>query len=196
MKHYLIQKFNGWQNVPVINIDTPYGEKAKGIFAYGQVAYKKQEILVHLRAVEKDIRSEETDILGAPCKDSCLEFFFCPNSDELRYFNIEINLAGCVFLGFGSSVDNLVRLVVDFKELFDLKINKTEDGWEVFYKIPCEFINRFFPEFKLESGKKIKANLYKCGELCVQEHYLSWCPVVEQVSAFHNPSMFGLMYFE
>mgnify|MGYP002518502900 CR=1 FL=1 len=29
-------------------------------------------------AKEKDIRKEETDVLGMPCYDSCLEFFFCP----------------------------------------------------------------------------------------------------------------------
>lgn len=196
MKQYTITKFKDWQSVPVINIDTPYGDKPEDIFAYGQVAYTDQAILVHLRAVEKNIRSEENDVLGMPCRDSCLEFFFCPNSEELRYFNIEFNPVGCMFLGFGSSPKNLTRLVIDPKELFDLNINKTEDGWEVFYRIPCEFINRFFPDFKLESGKKIKANLYKCGDLCVKEHYLCWCPVVKQVSAFHNPSLFGLMTFE
>lgn len=196
MKQYTITKFKDWQSVPKINIDTPYGDAPKDITAYGQIAYTDQAIFVHLWAVEKNIRSVETDALGMPCKDSCLEFFFCPNSDELRYFNIEFNPNGCMFLGFGPSVQKLTRLIVDPKEIFDPKINKTEDGWEIYYQIPCEFINRFFPDFKLESGKTIKANLYKCGDLCVVPHYLCWCSVTKQVSAFHNPSRFGLMIFE
>ncbi len=198
MKQYTIKKFTSWQDIPVIDIDVPYGENnPQDIFAYGQIAYTDNEIMVHLRAVEKNIRREETDVLGMPCKDSCLEFFFCPNTEEDRYFNIEFNPNGCMFLGLGvTNVSRITRLVIDPKELFDLTINMTDDGWEVFYKIPSEFITRFFPDFKLESGKKITANLYKCGDLCVQKHYFCWCPVVKQVSAFHNPSKFGLMIFE
>jgi len=197
MKQYTITKFKNWESVPVVKIDTPYKYNVEGIEAAAQIAYTSDEILVHLFAKEKDIRKEETDVLGMPCHDSCLEFFFCPNPEEDRYFNIEFNPNGCMFLGFGvTNVQRITRLVVDPKELFDIKINYTSEGWEVFYKVPVEFITRFFPEFKLESGKMIRANLYKCGDYCVQPHYLTWCPVTPQVSAFHNPSKFGLMIFE
>ncbi len=198
MKQYTITKFKDWQSVLKVNIDTVYHYEVEGIEAAAQLAYTPDAILVHLFAKEKDIRKEETDVLGMPCNDSCLEFFFCPNAEEDRYFNIEFNPNGCMFLGLGvTNVSRITRLVVDPKELFDLKINFTEDGWEVFYKIPEEFIQRFFPDFKLESGKKIRANLYKCGDKCIKPHYLTWCPVVPlPASSFHNPKVFGEMIFE
>ena len=119
-------------------------------------------------------------------------------NEEDRYFNIEFNPNGCMFLGLGvSDISRHTRLIADPKELFDIKVNFTNDGWEVFYKIPVEFIQRFFPEFTLESGKKIRANLYKCGDECVQPHYFSWCQVVPlPASSFHNPKIFGEMIFE
>ena len=198
MKQYTITKFKDWESVPVVNIDTVFKYGAEGVEASAQLAYDSEGILVHLFAKEKDIRKEETDVLGMPCYDSCLEFFFCPNPDEDRYFNIEFNPNGCMFLGLGvTNVQRVTRLVVDPKELFELKINFTADGWEVFYKVPVEFINRFFPEFKIASGQKIRANLYKCGDKCKQPHYLSWNPVVPlPASSFHNPKAFGEMIFE
>lgn len=198
MKQYTITKFKNWESVPIVKIDTVFKYAGEGIEAAAQLAYDSDGILVHLFAKEKDIRKEETDVLGMPCNDSCLEFFFCPNPEEERYFNIEFNPNGCMFLGLGvTNVQRVTRLVVDPKELFELKINMTEDGWEVFYKIPKEFVQRFFPEFKIESGKKIRANLYKCGDKCKQMHYLTWCPVVPlPASSFHNPKTFGEMVFE
>ncbi len=198
MKQYTITKFKDWQSVPTVNMDLNYKYDVKDISAAAQIAYTPNEILVHLFAKEKDIRKEETGDLGMPCFDSCLEFFFCPNYDEDRYFNIEFNPNGCMFLGLGvSNITRHTRLIADPKELFDIKVNFTNDGWEVFYKIPLEFIQRFFPDFKLESGNKIRANLYKCGDKCVQPHYFSWCPVVPlPASSFHNPKIFGEMIFE
>lgn len=198
MKQYTITQFKDWQSVPIVNINNVFKLQAEGVSASAQIAYEKDNILVHLFAKEKDIRKEENDVLGMPCYDSCLEFFFCPNPEEDRYFNIEFNPNGCMFLGLGvSDISRHTRLIADPKELFDIKVNFTSDGWEVFYKIPEEFIQRFFPEFTLESGKKIRANLYKCGDKCVQPHYLSWCPVVPlPASSFHNPKVFGEMDFE
>ena len=198
MNKYTITKFKDWQSVPTVNMDLNYKYDVKDISAAAQIAYTNDEILVHLFAKEKDIRKEENGALGMPCFDSCLEFFFCPNYDEDRYFNIEFNPNGCMFLGLGvSDITRHIRLIADPKELFDVKVNFTDDGWEVFYKIPTEFIQRIFPDFALTSGKKIRANLYKCGDECVQPHYFSWCPVVPlPASSFHNPKIFGEMIFE
>ena len=50
--------------------------------------------------------------------------------------------------------------------------------------------------FTLESGKIIRANFYKCGDLTPQEHYLSWNPMTSETPAFHRPCDFGLLTFE
>ena len=81
--------------------------------------------------------------------------------------------------------------------LFDYHSRRTEDGWEIFYKIPLFFINLIFPEFKLTSGTALRANCFKCADLTEPPHYLTWNPhPLLEYASFHNPDAFGLMKFE
>ena len=70
---------------------------------------------------------------------------------------------------------------------------RTEDGWEIFYEIPASFVQLFIPDFALTPGKVLRANCYKCGDLTVQEHYMSWNPVEVVDPDFHVPAFFGKM---
>ena len=78
-----------------------------------------EKIYVHQVAHEKNIRAELTDKLGSICTDSCMEFFFSPVPEDGRYFNIELNLNGAIFLGFGHGRADSIRLIPeDHKKLF------------------------------------------------------------------------------
>lgn len=199
MKMYEIHKIDGaadWKSLPVIDIDHPYMETPASIKAYAQICYNDEELLVHLRTVEENIRAVEKGPLGCPCEDSCLEFFFCPVENDNRYFNIEFNSNGCVYLGFGTGIPDLVRLIKeDINDILCPKINFTNDGWEIFYCIPYSFIKGFFPDFKVYEGKTIRANCYKCADFSEPPHYLSWSQVSEDPFTFHNSSCFGTMKF-
>lgn len=199
MKTYEIHKVSGiveWDAVPVIKIDHAYMQTPDTIKAYAQICYNEEELLVHLRTVEKNIRAVENGPLGRPWEDSCLEFFFCPEENDNRYFNIEFNSNGCLFLGFGTGLSDRVRLIkADINEVLCPKINLTDDGWEIFYRIPYSFIKGFFPDFKVYEGKIIKANCYKCADFSEPPHYLSWSTVSENPFTFHNFSCFGTMKF-
>lgn len=127
-----------------------------------------------------------------PCRDSCLEFFFCPSAGDLRYFNIEFSPSGCMYLGFGRSIEEHSRLLVTGAEaLFGARTRRTDGGWEVGYRVTAEFVRRFFPEFELRRGLRLRGNFYKCGDATVQPHYLAWNPVTSAVPAFHRPEDFG-----
>ena len=76
-----------------------------------QICYDENGLYVHLRAWEKDIRAEGTELLSRVCEDSCMEFFFTPGDDE-RYFNLEINPNGQMYIGFGHNMDDLIRLAL------------------------------------------------------------------------------------
>ena len=198
MREYTITRKNGdlnWANVPALDIDNLLWTEKSDIIAKAQLCYDDKAIYVHLTAVEKDIRAEHTSPIGMPCEDSCLEFFFSPYNGDERYFNIEFNPNCCMYLGMGTSVENLVRLIPE-AEPFHPSANRTEDGWEVFYSIPLVFITHFFPEFALESGRSIRANCFKCGDLTVNPHFFSWNPVTSETPAFHRPCDFGIMHFE
>lgn len=198
MREYTIVRrgeATNWENVPELKIDHLLWTEESDIVARAQLCYDENALYVHLSAVEKNIRAEHTSPVGMPCEDSCLEFFFSPYNGDERYFNIEFNPNCCMYLGIGSNVENLVRLLVK-DDLFQPTANRTKDGWEVFYSVPTEFVRRFFPDFKPESGASIRANCFKCGDLTVNPHFFSWNPVTSETPAFHRPCDFGLMHFE
>ena len=199
MKNYkIIKKADvlDWSQVPEVNIDTHLETPAVDISASAQLCYDENAIYVRLAAREKNIRAEYTGVLDAPCEDSCLEFFFCPENGDDRYFNIEYNPNCCIYLGLASCLEDLVRLVPEFGIPFEPKANRTSDGWELTYEIPYTFIKRFFPNFKVESGMTMRGNFYKCGDLTEKEHYLCWNPITGDKISFHRPCDFGLLEFE
>lgn len=185
-----------WTTVPKVNIDTQLQENPVDISAYGQLCYDENTLYVRLVAKEENIRAEHTGLLDPPCEDSCLEFFFSPIFDDNRYFNIEYNPNCCIFLGIGTKIKDLVRLICNKETSFSPKTIRTSDGWEITYQIPFEFIRRFFPDFVAVSGTKMRGNFYKCGDLTLQPHYLCWNPISSNVISFHRTCDFGVLEFE
>ncbi len=199
MKSYTIVKKPetlDWTTIPVAPIDIHLQEETVDIAATAQLCYDEETIFVRLTAKEANIRAEYTGVLDFPCEDSCLEFFFCPITDDNRYFNIEYNPNCCVYLGFASGAHDLVRLIPLAGIPFSPKAVITEAGWEITYSIPFEFVRRFFPDFAPTSGTKIRGNFYKCGDLTVQKHYLCWNQITSNPVSFHRPCDFGILEFE
>lgn len=167
-----------------------------GVRMEQQICHDDEKIYVHQVAHEKNIRAELTDKLGSICTDSCMEFFFSPVPEDGRYFNIELNLNGAIFLGFGHGRADSIRLIPeDHKKLFNIRTNKTADGWEIFYEIPLEFLHVFYPDYDFKSGRVIRANCFKCGDLTVQPHYMMWNETTSETPDFHRPQDFGRMIF-
>ena len=197
MKTYTISPVQGaidWATVPALQIDTQLWGTKTDITAQAQLCYDKDALHIRLSAVEAEIRAEEHGPLGAPCQDSCLEFFFCPVEGDNRYFNIEFSPTGCYYLGFGSDRYDLVRLIPE-QAIFEPVILRTETGWQITYSVPFSFIRRFFPAFRAQKGNCIRANFYKCGDLTVNEHYLSWNPIEQAQPDYHLSVWFAPVYF-
>ncbi|MBQ6875654.1 MAG: carbohydrate-binding family 9-like protein [Lachnospiraceae bacterium] len=203
MKEAVITRISGapdWSIIPIIAIDECIKTTHTEVTASAQICYDDQALYLRLCTQETEIRREEHGFLAMPCNDSCLEFFFCPKEDDFRYFNLEFNPNTTLYLGFGTSVDNLSRIVLseegEQQKLFCTQVNFTADGWEITYQIPYTFIRRFFPEFSPVPGKTIRANFYKCANMVSKPHYLAWNPITRQgKSVFHTPKEFGRLYF-
>lgn len=199
MNTYTIKKKGAvldWAQIPSVEMTHYYREHVPEISATAQLCYDEKALYVRLTAKEQNIRAEYNDLLGAPCEDSCLEFFFCPNPDDTRYLNFEYNPNCCLYLGLATNINDLVRLIPEFGYPFNPVAKRTENGWEISYEIPYEFVGRFFPGFSPKSGDTIRANFYKCGDLTEKEHYLSWNLITGETLSFHRPSDFGLCTFE
>ena len=183
-----------WSSIPRLQIDRVLWLPDPGIRASAAFCHDADRLFVHLRAVESDIRAEYTAPLSPVCRDSCLEFFFMPDGGD-RYFNFEINPNGCLYIGFGHGREDSTALCPPaMNSLFDIRPQRTRDGWEVYYSIPLSFLRLFLPEFAFAGA--LRANVYKCGDLTAHEHYLSWNPVSSPSPDFHRPQDFGLMRFE
>ncbi|MDO4489338.1 MAG: carbohydrate-binding family 9-like protein, partial [Eubacteriales bacterium] len=186
-----------WSAVNVADINqVAWGYDQPDVEPHAQLCYDKDYLYVRLYTKEKEIRAMEVGLHGMPCRDSCLEFFFAPMGDD-RYFNIEFNPNCAMFLGFGTCPDTLFRLEkeIEPEKVMNPVAKRTKEGWEITYSVPFTMVKTFFPEFKPVSGTKMRANLYKCGDLTVKEHYFSWSPMPEKMT-FHNPAAFGDMIFE
>lgn len=200
MNTYVITRVNGqpdWEKIPTLEVSHILWLEDAGIRMSQQVCYDEERLYIHQEAVETHIRAEHTDLLSQACEDSCMEFFFCPEDCSDRYFNFEWNLNGCLSLGFRTDRKNAARLQMkNHKELFHFRSAKTARGWEIFYEIPASFVKLFIPDFSLQSGKTLRANCYKCGDLTPKPHYLSWNPITSLNPDFHRPQDFGRMILQ
>lgn len=197
MREYIITHVSGkpdWNTVPALQVDTVNWLPDAGVSTEAQICYDESGLYVHMRSREAHVRAEVKTPLGMVCDDSCMEFFFRPDENDRRYFNIEMNPLGFTYLGIGYDRYQTCRLIPDHEdELMEKQTGRTADGWEVFYKVPLSFIQVFFPGYELTAGRKIFANCFKCGEQTVQSHFLSWSPCTTAEPDFHQSGDFGLM---
>lgn len=193
METYTIFKKSDWNTIPALQIASPLFPSASGITAQAQICYDDAALYVRLSAVEHNIRAEHTGLLDEVCEDSCLEFFFEPMQDG-RYFNLEINPNGAMYFGFGTSLQNLYRLIPETHPIHPV-IARTEGGWTVEYAIPFDFVRLFFPDFSPAPGKVMRGNCFKCGDLTDHPHWLCWNPVPAERATFHCSEYFGTMQF-
>lgn len=198
MRSYTIKKIHGtpdWSTIPVMPIDTLLWTDSTDVSAQAQICWDEDALYLRMEAVEPHIRMEENGPLASVCLDSCLEFFFSP-TDRPDYFNIEMNPNRAIWLGYGSGIKDLIRLLVPkVQTLLNSKVEFTEGGWVLSYQIPFSFIRRFFPEFVAKEGAKMRANVYKCGDMTEKCHYLAWNPIGCENPNFHCPEYFGCLIF-
>lgn len=196
-ERYVVTRVSGdpdWDSVPAIPVDRVLWTEDTGIRARGQLCYDDEYLYVHLAAVEKDIRAENTEPLSPVYEDSCLEFFVQVSGTD-NYFNFEINANGCLNIQYGPTKPDRVSLYrSDGVDYFGIRAGLTSDGWEAYYRIPLCFIRLFLPEARFEG--EWRANMYKCGNKTVHKHYLSWTRIDLETPNFHCPEYFGTIVFE
>lgn len=197
MNHYTITRIFGkpnWAEIPSLNVDNYQWLPELDIRMQAQLCYDETGIHVHLQAWEKEIRAQHRAPLSMVCEDSCMEFFFRPEENDLRYFNLEVNPNGCMYIGFGPNMPELVRLVPQEEDaLLQKDVRYTSDGWEIFYTVPVSLIRVFYPGYALTPGKILYANCYKCGDETAKPHFISWNPISTPEPSFHQPQDFGRM---
>lgn len=192
---YVIKKTTAdinWDEMPEVSVNfSPWAEFSSPYNTYAQVVYDDIGLYVHLKTDEKFLRAVNTEKNSDVCDDSCMEFFFSPDAEDTRYFNIEINPIGTMLVYVSDGRDNFNK--IDFsEELFDVKSIITVNGWELYYKVPFSFIRKHFNKIT----NTMYGNFYKCGNKTIHEHYACWNPIEIEFPEFHCRSYFGKLVFK
>lgn len=120
------------------------------------------------------------------CRDSCVEFFFTPNLEDLHYLSFEINPLGTLLIGFGTSGNDIRYLNTD-RELFKIETNMEQDCWQVKYQIPFFFLREYFQKVDVHW----KGNFMKCADRSATPHHGCWNLIGTAIPMFHMPEYFG-----
>lgn len=164
-----------------------------------RLAYDSRNLYVHFTVKEPHICATHMEQNSDVCQDSCVEFFFQPDpANDSRYLNFEMNCLGILLVGIGSCRDDLQFITRESDGIFDIHTSVTlenmaqYDGqWTVEYTIPMSFLRQYFPNLTFESGHKMSANFYNCGDDDERSHYLCWNYIDAPRPDFHLPQFFG-----
>lgn len=183
-----------WDSVPVVELQHTGWLAETPVSARAQLCYNDEALFVRMEAQEDPIRATLREPLAQVCNDSCLEFFFAPDPEDMRYLNFEFNPLGTLYLGFGSTRPTRVRQILKApEELLDPQPFFTLDGWGICYRIPFSLIRNYFPRFRPDG--EAAGNFYKCGDETAHPHYLSWSPMTTDSPDFHRRQDFGTLLF-
>ena len=177
-----------WEQAEAVRLDfkwndyfpSPYVTEAKAVHcAHG--------ITVLLTTTEWPVRASVTEMNGMVCKDSCMEFFFIPNTEDGKYMNFEINPIGVLHLGYGEGRHGRELLEFESKGVRLNTLVTPGEGWRAMIHIPYSFLNEYYSS----CDKKMRANFYKCGDETVEKHFSVWNPVELPKPDYHRPEFFG-----
>ena len=161
---------------------------------YAQMGWNEDGLFVYMRAYEKNPRMIEEKDNGDIYMDSCLEFFVNPCPGETVFCNFEVNPRGFMYLAFGPE-ELEARTLQNRGEFsdFELKASVCEEYWDVSYRVPTAYFQKFNPNFSLSKEKSLQANFYKCGDGTQIPHYGCWSPITsgEETPNFYHVCDFG-----
>ncbi|GHT48803.1 hypothetical protein AGMMS49982_00820 [Bacteroidia bacterium] len=148
---------------------------------------------------EEAVKAVNTGYQSPVWQDSCVEFFLqTPDREENTYRNFEFNCIGGVLASvrhsrsdYQSFSDEEMRQLVVHTSLPKQPITTPKAcQWQLLAEIPFALLG--MPD-KNPTGRKLRANFYKCGDETPKPHYLSWNPVKTLAPDFHRPEFFGAL---
>lgn len=197
-----------WKKIKPIRIENRMGEEPRfRPVTEAKVLYDAANVYVIFRVHDKFVKSTVTTYNGHVSGDSCVEFFFSPNSAEPgHYFNLEVNAGGTPLIFF------ITNPRKEFTKLPDSLIDQIEIAhslpnvvnpeiieevtWTIEYRIPFGILEPFTKVTMPNTGVTWRANFYKTGSSTSNPHFYTWSPVSNPEPNFHLPAYFGTITFD
>lgn len=194
-----IKPIVGTNNIDILNW-IEYRYQPEVMF---QIAHTDASILLVYHVTEKHVLAQKTKVNSRTHQDSCVEFFVSFENDP-NYYNFEFNSIGTVYLAYGPNSNNrefisphLIQKYVDTHSSLGIQpidIKEENTQWTLSIKIDKKiFIHH--PSLMFQD-LHAHGNFYKCGDLTLEPHFLSWNRVLTKSPSFHQPKYFGTLVFE
>lgn len=179
-----------WKGLNEARLDAcPWGGEYRPACG-ARVGWNESGIHVLMYAKEPEIRAEVTEIGGAVCTDSCLEFFLAPDAEKPLYVNCEVNPLCVMHIGLGEGRHGRTVLKA-IPEGFNATHSDHNGGWwAVSYTIPAAFLKEHFGVTPA-AGQQMRGNFYKCGDLSAHVHYCMFKPYNTPKPDYHRPEQFA-----
>jgi hypothetical protein len=172
-----------------------------------KMAYDDNNVYVIFRVQDRFVKSNLTKINDQVSTNSCVEFFFAPDSEyPLRYFNLEINAGGTPLMYYITKPMSELTILKD-EEISQIEIGHSLPSvvdpeitepvtWTLEYRIPLSMLKTYSNVTKPAPGVIWKANFYKTGSRTSNKNYLTWSFVDNPTPNFHLPQFFGTLKFQ
>ena len=157
-----------------------------------RVLCARQGIFVRMHSDETDQRMLCTEHNSLVCEDSCMEFFFTPDSEQKRYMNFEINPRGTVHLAIGTGRGDRTLISPEDFSLFRIECAADGKGWTIGFFLPFDYLRAHFGTLT----DTWRCNFYKCGDKTASPHFGAWREVKTENPDFHRSEYFGTMVLE
>ena len=197
-----------WGDIPSELIQEYMGTKPDHFpKAEVKIAYDDIAVYVMFRVGDRYVRAVAVEHQDSVCTDSCVEFFFTPDSDVSKgYFNLEMNCGGTMLFHFQQapgkgrieipkSECNKIKCAHSLPRIVEPEIEEPVT-WTVEYCIPIALLKRYCQVITPALHAVWRANFYKCADDTSHPHWLTWSPVNFSKPNFHLPQFFGVLKFE
>lgn len=165
-----------------------------------RVAHDGEKIYLCYEVIGEEIRAVNSEDFGSVWEDSCVEFFM-QREGETVYRNFECNVLGALLAARHETrqvAEKLTEHMASITRFSTIRHryenNKQVSDWTMYLAIPRQAMG--FQADEDLSGKKIRANFYKCGDETPETHFISWNPIDLPSPDFHVPQFFGLLEME
>ncbi len=197
-----------WQNTLAIDLTNYMGDIPKFKPAVqAKMMYDDSNLYIIFRVKDHYVRCITNQINGRVWEDSCVVFFFSPDTNlPEQYFNLEINCGGTPLMyyniiprehGVKLELEDIkkVEIAHSMPQLVDPEITEPVT-WTIEYRIPVAVLEKVARVTRPKKGVTWRANFYKIGDKTSNPHWITWSPVVNDKPNFHLPRYFGTLEFQ
>jgi hypothetical protein len=197
-----------WQNIKAIDINNNLGDIPKfRPFVQAKMMYDDENIYVIFSVKDRYVHCVAHDFNGSIWEDSCVEFFFSPDTSlPGKYFNLEINCGGTPLMHY-NIVPRKEYKILETEDIKKIEIahslpQKVDPEitepvtWTIEYRIPIAILEKYSNITHPKHGIIWRANFYKIADKTSNPHYLTWSKIHAIQPDFHLPQFFGTLKFE